>query len=259
MPQQAEHGWTGSSTAECFILVPMCGRYVSRTEKQRIAETFHAKIIPENYDPDFAPSYNVAPQTMQPVVRLNRDTGEREIARLRWGLVPFWAKDSKISYSTINARAESLVTSPTYREALKHRRCLIPADAFYEWRQIDKKTKQPYAIALADDQMMAFAGLWERWKDRKTGQALETYTVITTDPNELMEPFHDRMPVILSPADYERWLAPAEPSHLPLDLLKPYPDEQMKAWQVRKDVGNVKNDYPELLEAPLPESVSKQE
>lgn len=236
----------------------MCGRYVSRTEKQRIAETFHAKIVPEDYDPDFVPDseyidkpdYNVAPQTRQPVVRRSRDTGQRELARLRWGLVPFWAKDTKIAYSTINARAESLASSPTYREALKHRRCLVPADAFYEWRQIDKKTKQPYAIALADDQMMAFAGLWERWKDQKTGQALETFTIITTDPNELMEPFHNRMPAILSPKDFDRWLGTAEfetQPLLPLDLLKPYPVEKMKAWKVGSNVGNTRNNSPELL------------
>jgi putative SOS response-associated peptidase YedK len=227
----------------------MCGRYVSRTEKQRIAETFHAHIVPEDYDPDFVPDYNVAPQTMQPVVRRSRDTGERELARLRWGLVPFWAKDTKIAYSTINARAESLATSSTYREALKHRRCLIPADAFYEWRQIDKKTKQPYAIALADDQLMAFAGLWERWKDQKTGQSRETYTIITTDPNDLMEPFHDRMPAILSPKDFARWLGETEAQPmLPLDLLRPYPAEKMKAWKVGNKVGNTRNNFPELLE-----------
>ncbi len=228
----------------------MCGRYVSRTEKQRIAETFHAQIVPEDYDPDFVPDYNVAPQTMQPVIRRSRDTGKRELARLRWGLVPFWAKDAKIAYSTINARAESLATSPTYREALKHRRCLVPADAFYEWRQIDKKTKQPYAIALENDEMMAFAGLWERWKDKKTGQPLETYTIITTDPNELMEPFHDRMPAILSPRDFDRWLGTGEAETqpmLPLDLLKPFPAEKMKAWKVGNKVGNTRNNSPDLL------------
>jgi len=242
----------------------MCGRYVSRTEKQRIAETFHAQIVPEDYDPDFVPDYNVAPQTMQPVIRRSRDTGNRELARLRWGLVPFWAKDTKIAYSTINARAESLATSPTYREALKHRRCLVPADAFYEWRQIDKKTKQPYAIALENNEMMAFAGLWERWplkreKDEKTGPYLETYTIITTDPNELMEPFHDRMPAILSPKDFARWLGETEetqpmlPLHLVTDLLKPFPAEKMKAWKVGNKVGNTRNNSPDLL-LPLEEN-----
>jgi len=224
----------------------MCGRYVSRADKQRIAETFGAGI-PEDYDPDFVPDYNVAPQTMQPVVRLNSDTGQRELVRMRWGLIPFWAKDTKIAYSTINARAETLTTSSIYREAVKRRRCLVPADAFYEWQKIDAKNKQPYAIAMKDERLFAFAGLWDRWKDKQSGNSLETYTIVTTGPNELMEPFHDRMPAILAPNDYQRWLAFAEPHHLPIDLLRPYPAEQMKSWKVGKAVGIVRNNSPELL------------
>ena len=245
----------------------MCGRYVSRSEKQRIAETFHAQIVPEDYDPDFVPDYppdyNVAPTTLQPVVRLNRE-GHRELGRLRWGLIPFWTKDlksaTKLAYSTINARAETIATSPTFREAFKRRRCLIPVDAFYEWQQLDKKNKQPYAIALKDDSLFAFAGLWDRWKDKLTGQTLETYTIITTDPNELMEPFHDRMPAILPPADYQRWLeteSEPDPAQLPFDLLRPYAADKMKSWRVGKAVGNTRNNSPELLkEIPDPESYS---
>jgi len=224
----------------------MCGRYVSRADKQRIAETFDAGI-PEDYDPDFVPDYNVAPQTMQPVVRVDSDTGLRELVLMRWGLVPFWAKDTKIAYSTINARAETLTTSSIYREAVKRRRCLVPADAFYEWQKIDAKNKQPYAIAMNDERLFAFAGLWDRWKDKQSGKWLDTYTIVTTDPNELMEPFHDRMPAILAPNDYQRWLAYAEPPHLPIDLLRPYPAEEMKTWKVGKAVGNVRNNSPELL------------
>ena len=226
----------------------MCGRYVSRSDKQRIAETFHAGIVPEDYDPDFVPDYNVAPQTMQPVVRLNSDSGQRELVRMRWGFVPFWAKDTKIAYSTINARAETLTTSPVFREAVKRRRCLIPADAFFEWQKLDAKNKQPYAIALKDDSLFAFAGLWEAWRDKGNDRMLETYTIITTDPNELMEQFHTRMPAILPRPDYERWLAPARPPHLPVDLLRPYPAEEMKAWKVGKEVGNTRNNSPALLE-----------
>lgn len=226
----------------------MCGRYVSRADKQRIAETFHAGIVPEDYDPDFVPDYNVAPQTLNPVVRLNSDSGQRELIRMRWGFVPFWAKDTKIAYSTINARAETITTSPVFREAVKRRRCLIPVDAFYEWQKLDAKNKQPYAIALKDDSLFAFAGLWESWKDKTNDRTLETYTIITTAPNELMEQFHDRMPAILPRTDYDRWLAPAEPSHLPVDLLRPYPAEEMKAWKVGKEVGNTRNNSPALLE-----------
>jgi putative SOS response-associated peptidase YedK len=194
------------------------------------------------------PSYNVAPQTFQPVVRLSPDTGERELTIMRWGLIPFWAKDSKMVFNTINAKAETIATSPAYREAAKHRRCLVPADWFYEWKKLDAKTKQPYAIAMKDAELFAFAGLWDRWTDKATGQTLETYTVITTDPNELMEPIHNRMPVILHRKDYERWLAVADAAHLPVDLLRPYPAEEMKAWRVGKDVGNVRNNRPELIE-----------
>jgi putative SOS response-associated peptidase YedK len=153
----------------------------------------------------------------------------------------------KIAYSTINAKAETITTSPVYREAVKRRRCLVPADWFYVWKKIDAKTKQPYAIALEDDSMFAFAGLWDTWKDKATGKALDTYTVITTDPNELMESLHNRMPVILHKRDFERWLAPAEPSHLPIDLLKPYAAAEMKAWKVSAAVGNVRNNNPELI------------
>jgi putative SOS response-associated peptidase YedK len=202
-------------------------------------------VFNESY---FAPSYNVAPQSMQPVVRLDSETGERELTVMRWGLVPFWSKDGKASYSTINARAETVPTSATYREAFKRRRCLVPADLFYEWQKIDAKTKQPYAIALKDGDLFAFAGLWETWKDKVTGETKETYTVITTDPNELMEPLHNRMPVVLAPNDYERWMAPADPARLPVDLLRPYPAEEMTAWKVSAAVGNVRNNEPSLTE-----------
>jgi putative SOS response-associated peptidase YedK len=181
------------------------------------------------------------------VVRISRDSGERELTLMRWGLVPYWAKDAKVGFSSINAKAETLSTSPAFREAFQRRRCLVPADWFYEWQKIDAKTKQPLAIALKDGALFALAGLWESWKDKATGLRLETYTIITTDPNELMEPLHNRMPVILAPQDYERWLAPVDPAHLPVDLLRPYPANGMTAWKVSKAVGNVKNNDPSLI------------
>ncbi len=231
----------------------MCGRYVSRADKQRIAETFAAGIVPEEYDPDFTrdwmPNYNLAPQTRNPVVRLNPETGQRELTTMRWGLVPFWAKDAKLAYSTINARAETLASSALYRAALKSRRCLVPADAFYEWQKLDSKNKQPFAISMRDESLFAFAGLWETWKDKTTDHQLETYTVITTDPNELMQPIHDRMPAIVARKDYARWLEPAQPGQLPTDLLRPYPAEEMKAWKVTKAVGNTRNNGLHLLQS----------
>ena len=186
----------------------MCGRYQNRAEKQRIAEAFRVGIPPTFEIPQ---SYNIAPQTTQPIVRLSRDTPEREIALLRWGLVPFFAKDAKVGYSTVNARAETVTTSPVFREAMKRRRCLVPATGFYEWQKLDKKT-----------------------------------TIITTDPNDLVQPLHDRMPVILAPQDYARWLDSGDPERLPIDLMRPFPADAMTAWKVSSAVGNTKNDRPEL-------------
>ena len=225
----------------------MCGRYGRRADKQRIAEWMQTHNTDVFDDSLLAPSYNVAPQTFQPVVRLDRETGQRELTVMRWGFIPFWAKDAKIGFSTINARTETITTSATYREAMRYRRCLVPADWFYEWQKIDAKTKQPYAIGMQDGSLFAFAGLWDRWRDSATGQALETYTIITTDPNSLMEPIHNRMPVILKPDDYSRWLEPGHPLRLPVDLLRPYDAEQMAAWKVSRDVGNVKKNEPSLI------------
>ena len=226
----------------------MCGRYGRRSDKQRIAEWMEIHNTNAFDDYLLAPSYNVAPQSFQPVVRLDRETGERELTVMRWGLLPYWSKDAKVAFSTINAKAKTITTSPAFREAMKRRRCLVPADFFYEWKKIDTKTKQPFAIGLKDVGMFAFAGLWERWKDKATGEALETYTIITTDPNELAGLIHDRMPVILKRQDYDRWLTPGEPSHLPVDLLRPFPAEEMRSWEVSSRVGNPRNNDPTLVE-----------
>lgn len=196
--------------------------------------------------PWFGPSYNIAPQSTQPVVRLNAETGKREFALMRWGLVPYWAKDSKIGYSTINARAEEAASKPLYREALKRRRCLIPADAFYEWQKMNAKARRAFAFGMQSGEPYAFAGLWERWKP-KEGEPLETFTILTTDPNELAERVHDRMPVILERHEYSRWIEQGEPERLPVDLLRPYPGEKMRCWPVSERVGNVRNDDPDLL------------
>ena len=171
--------------------------------------------------------------------------------------VLYWSKDAKVAFSTINAKAETLTTSPVFRDAFKRRRCLVLADLFYEWRRIDPKTKQPYAIGLKDGSIFAFAGLWERWKDRTKGDVLETYSIVTTDPNELISnlSIHDRMPVILKPSDYGRWLDPGDPDRPPVDLLRPFDSDFMKVWKVGLDVGNVKNDRPDLAE-PIAETQS---
>jgi putative SOS response-associated peptidase YedK len=248
-------GWILAPSA--FYAEDMCGRFARRSTQEVLADWFGVEL--EDM-PWFAPTYNAAPQSVQPVVRVNRDSGKREFAQLRWGLVPFWAKDAKFGYTTINARAEEVAAKPAYREALKKRRCLVPADAFYEWKRPSttkgKKTRFPFAFALKSGEPYAMAGLWERWQPRE-GEALETFTILTTDPNELMEPVHNRMPVILEPHDYNRWLDPAAPgpdgpARPPVDLLRPFPAEKMVSWPVSDRVGNVRNNDPQLLEPPEP-------
>ncbi len=167
---------------------------------------------------------------------------------MRWGLVPYWSKDAKVGLRTINAKAETITTAPAFREAIKRRRCLVPADAFYEWQKLDAKVKQPFAIALKSGEPYAFAGVWERWKDPKAAEHLETFALITTDPNELVASLHDRMPVIIEPKDYDRWLTPGDPAQPPLDLLRPFPSEQMRARKVDARVGDVKNDDERLIQ-----------
>jgi putative SOS response-associated peptidase YedK len=250
----------------------MCGRYYRRSDKQRIAEAFQ---ISRSVDDIVLPpwDYNVAPTTHQPVIRADRDAGERELVLMRWGLVPYFAKDLKsFSFSTINARAESVAASATFRGAFERHRCLVPADGFYEWKKLPALTlfgmddtaepskkkvtlpRQPYAFGLANGAPFAFAGLWDRWKDR-AGGVLESYTIITTTPNELTATVHDRMPVILRQQDYDLWL-----SHPPraardepvlqlelLALLRPYPAERMAAHEAHAGVGNVRNNHPGLL------------
>jgi putative SOS response-associated peptidase YedK len=229
----------------------MCGRYVRKSTRREIANWFAASD-PEGVE--WGPSYNVAPQTFQPVVRLNRDTAQREIVLMRWGLIPYWSKDAKIGYSTINAKAETVASAPAFREAVRRRRCLVPADAFYEWQKLDPKHKQPFAIALASREPYGLAGVWDRWKDPKTSEALETFTIITTEANEVVAPLHNRMPVIIERKDYARWLGGDDPTHPPLDLLRPFPAEKMTAWKVDKSVGNVRNDAAHLLETPPQET-----
>jgi putative SOS response-associated peptidase YedK len=226
----------------------MCGRFARRSSQEVLADWFGVAL--EDM-PWFVPSFNVAPQSVQPVVRLDPNDRKLEFAMLRWGLVPHWAKDAKLGFSTINARAEEAASKPAFREALKRRRYLVPANCFYEWQRLGAKSKRPFAIALKSGELYAFAGLWESWQP-KDGSPLETFTILTTAPNEVMTPIHNRMPVILETKDYDRWLDPGDPARPPVDLLCPYPAEQMQAWPVSDRVGNVRNNDPVLLEPVLP-------
>ena len=223
----------------------MCGRYYRHSDKQRIASAMRAEIsFP------LVASYNIAPQSTQPVIRLNHETGDREAVLMRWGLLPWFAQNARPNYSTINARSETACTAATYRGPMKTQRCLVPANGFFEWRKLDTKNKQAYAIALKDADIIAFAGLWDRWKDVATGTLLESFTILTTEANELLvrEKIHSRMPVILSTRDYDRWLHPGNPEQLPTDLLRPHTSEDMTCWKIGRAVGSVKNDAPSLLQ-----------
>src|SRR5712692_6037792 len=222
----------------------MCGRFVISKFPEDVARCFGTT----GALPNSRPRYNVAPTDQIAVVRSNPETTERTLDTLRWGLVPYWANDTKIGYSTINAKAETVAEKPAFREAFKSRRCLIPADGFYEWAKLDAKTKQPYAIVMKDRSLFGFAGLWERWTDKASGEVVRSFTIITTTPNEVCAPVHDRMPVVVEPANYGRWLGEevVDPVRL-LMMLKPYPAEQMERYGVGAAVGNVKNDEPGLL------------
>jgi putative SOS response-associated peptidase YedK len=224
----------------------MCGRAKLEGDLNEIKIAFG--IPPEYPTPNYAPSWNVAPTDSLPIVRYDPKAGHRTLDLMRWGLVPYWAKDIKIGFSTINAMAETVDTKPVFREAFKRRRCLVPIEAFYEWQKIGPKEKQPYAIALADNGIMALAGLWETWKS-PASETIRSFTIVTTTPNELCAPIHNRMPVILPPETWPAWLGEesTEPPQLQA-MLAPYPAEGMRCWPVDKRVGNVKNNDASLIE-----------
>ncbi|MGY0712171.1 SOS response-associated peptidase [Azospirillum argentinense] len=201
--------------------------------------------------PNLQPRWNVAPT--QPVPAVRREEDGRHLVTLRWGLVPFWADDPSIGARLINARGETLAEKPSFREAFRKRRCLVPVDGFYEWKA-EGKRKQGYAIRRRDRAPFAFAGLWERWNGPKGGPALaepvETLTIVTTTANAVLKPLHDRMPVILDETDWDLWLDPAAPLPVLEGLLKPAPDALLEAHPVGPRVNNVRNDD-EACAAPL--------
>ena len=177
----------------------MCGRYVRKSDKQKIAEYIRANPQPAEL-PMPGADYNIAPTTFQPIIRQSKETGEREIVLARWGLVPFFTKslnDVK-GMSTINARAESITKAPTWREQMKKGRCIVPANSFYEWEKAGEPPKKPYSFELANGNLLGFAGSWDAWKD-KDGHWLQSFAIVTTEDNELMAPIHPRMPCILYP------------------------------------------------------------
>jgi putative SOS response-associated peptidase YedK len=220
----------------------MCGRYSLKSPVERLAEKFHlTDALP------LKPRYNIAPSQPVAVVRRLPDNSDRKLAMLRWGLIPAWVKDSASGAQPINAKAETAAERPMFRDAFRRRRCLVPADGFYEWRQEDKR-KQPIYICMKDREPFAFAGLWEHWENQD-GQAIESCTILTTEPNDLLKPIHNRMPVILDPKDYDLWLDPnIRDAGKVRRLLGPYPPEEMTAYPVSLRVNNPRNDDPECIE-----------
>lgn len=228
----------------------MCGRFVQKTPLGEIQVLFETA----NAVPNAPPRYNAAPTDNLAVVRYNPQARQRSLDLLRWGLVPLWAKDPSSGPKCINARSETVATNNTYREAFQRRRCLVPADAFYEWKKLGGGKTQPYAVAPRDG-VFAFAGLWERWKNPADGSILRSFTIVTGPANDLCRPVHDRMPVILPPEAWPRWLGEEEVTPEQLrSLLKRYPEELIRLYPVGTAVGNVRNDEPDLL-APLAQSL----
>ncbi len=218
----------------------MCGRYTQK-------ETFDnlLKLLQVVNTPQMKPRYNIAPTQLVACVRTMPGDGHRECTMLKWGLIPSWAKDASIGNTMINARGETVPEKPSFKKSFQSRRCLVLADGFYEWKR-EGKTKQPYYIRFHDQRPFVFAGLWERWA--KTEHAIETCTIITTHPNSLMEPIHQRMPVILDSQAYRTWLNPDIQDATRLTpLLTPFPSDDMEAFPVSTMVNSPMNDRPECL------------
>lgn len=229
----------------------MCGRYTQLMPWSELVELYRISAGTAAA-PNLPPRYNICPTQDVPVVRAGAGataSAGRDLVMMRWGLVPAWSKDAAIGSRMINARAETVAEKPSFRSAYKSRRCLIPADGFYEWRKLEGGPKQPYRITLAGGAPFAFAGLWEQWEKAPDGKALETCTIITTAANPFVRPIHHRMPVILDGVGHDAWLDAATPPDTLSALLRPY-DGVLEARAVGTRVNNPRNDDDACLEPP---------
>jgi putative SOS response-associated peptidase YedK len=218
----------------------MCGRYSFAPDLKVVNEHYDITVN----DGDIPPNYNCAPSQLLPVV--TNDNADR-ISFFKWGLIPFWAKNPAIGYKMINARGETIAEKPSFKNAFARRRCLVPADGFYEWKKLpDGKTKIPYRIFLPGRPLFSMAGLWETWKSPE-GEHVHSFTIITTTPNDLMEGIHDRMPVILEKQDEKMWLEEKNQKAL-LELIKPFDSNRMDAYQISSMVNSPRNNSPEIIE-----------
>lgn len=229
----------------------MCGRSsLNKTEKE-LEERFNAHFYSEDlerYNP--LPNFNVAPSHVMPVLT-NQDTSH--FLPLRWGLIPFWAKDEKIGYKMINARLETILEKPAFRQAVEKRRCLVPFDGFFEWKKLGTR-KIPYRITTTNTPIFSVAGIWEKWKSLNGTQIL-SFSLITREANRFMATIHDRMPAILLPENEQLWIKEDVLTKDALSLLQPYPDEYMNAYKVSPRVNNARNNDPELLSPADPTSI----
>ena len=216
----------------------MCGRFSFSPLAKIIEDRFDVKVDKTTYKP----KYNSAPSQDLAVIS-NSNPGE--LSFYRWGLIPFWAKDKSIGNKMINAKAETIAEKPSFKNSLKRKRCLVLSDGFYEWKTISKKEKIPYRITLDDNSLFAMAGIWDSWKD-ESGLVINSFAIITTSPNKLMENIHSRMPVILSPNDEKLWLSNDDTTFLQ-SLLRPYPETKMTAFPVSNLVNSPANDSLEVM------------
>jgi putative SOS response-associated peptidase YedK len=223
----------------------MCGRVIQSGGPLRYAIVDGMNVVDSRVS-NYPPRWNAAPSQELLVIRRNHQTGQVLLDPLRWGLIPNWCKDPTGGRKPINAKAETVGNLPTFREAYRKRRCILPVDGFFEWKAIKgQKPKQPYAIAMKDGSPFGIAGIWENWKDPSTGEWVRTFAIITTDANPLVAEIHDRMPAILPPSAYTRWLSD-EPD--PRDLLTPFPSEPMRIWAISTRVNKPENDDASILE-----------
>lgn len=228
----------------------MCGRYRLSRRKQILEEHFDSVSGME----DWNPRYNIAPTQSVPVIRQNPKEPVRELSLFRWGLVPSWARDPSVAARMINARSETAGTKPAFSDALKFRRCLVPADGFYEWQKTGKG-KQPYCFEINDGELFAFAGLWDRWNDVK-GKPLETFSILTTTPNAVTSSVHDRMPVIVNRDSYDLWLDPGMKDVAAVsELLRPFDARQMRCYPVSSRINAAANDDEECSRRVEPDVV----
>jgi putative SOS response-associated peptidase YedK len=228
----------------------VCGRYQRRSDKQKIAEAFHLGNV-DGLSVEFAPDYNAAPQSLQPVIVWDQAGGTRLLRMMFWRFLPPYVTDpKKFRLDTINAKGETLLDSNVWRYAFLHNRCLVPIDSFVEWRRVDPKTRLPWLFGMKDDEPFALAGVYRHWRSPDGKSAMDTFAIITTEPNELVveKTGHDRMPAIIRRQDYQRWLEPGSEEQPPIDLIRPFDSDKMKAWRVDRRVNNVKNNEPSLCE-----------